>query len=111
MLRGRASMAYINVAIINASTVLRDSVVKSAVPALQTQVHRDFASAWGIDADLVFVPKSSSPPAGAWWLVVLDNSDVAGALGYHDLTDQGMPLGKVFAGTDITYGLQWTITG
>src|SRR5437870_6605489 len=77
MLRGRASMAYINVAIINASTVLRDSVVKAAVPDLQTQVHRDFAPAWGIDADLTFVPKGSKPAPGSWWLVILDNSDVA----------------------------------
>src|SRR5713101_2742941 len=103
-------MANIKVAIINASTVLSDDEVKKVGPELQTQVDPDFAQAWGTDADLNFVPKNSSPPAGAWWLVVLDNSDVAGALGYHDLTDQGFPLGKVFAGTDMNYGLQWTIT-
>jgi hypothetical protein len=41
---------------------------------------------------------------------VLDNSDQAGALGYHDVTDQGLPLGKVFAGTDLQSGNQWTVT-
>jgi hypothetical protein len=103
-------VANIKVAILNASTVLKDSDVSKAVPALQTQVRQDFAPAWGIDADLSFVPKGSSPPSDAWWLGILDNSDQAGALGYHDLTDQGLPLGKVFAGTDLQYGLQWTVT-
>lgn len=66
--------------------VITDNDVKKVVPALQTQVSRDFAPAWGIDADLVFVPKGKKPPAKYWWLVMLDNSDQAGALGYHDLT-------------------------
>jgi hypothetical protein len=73
-------------------------------------VHRDFAPAWGIDADLTFVPKGKKPPAGSWWLIILDNSDQAGALGYHDLTKQGLPLGKIFAGSDIKMGYQWTVT-
>ncbi|HZC80161.1 MAG TPA: hypothetical protein VE222_00330 [Nitrospiraceae bacterium] len=103
-------MANINVAVINASTVLRDSVVNAAVPALQTQVHRDFAPAWGIDADLTFVPKGATPPSGSWWLTLLDSSDQAGALGYHDLTNAGLPMGKVFAGSDLNLGYQWTVT-
>ncbi len=103
-------MANIKISVINASTVLTDDQVKTVVPDLQTQVHRDFAPAWGVDADLTFVPKGSKPAAGSWWLVILDNSDQAGALGYHDLTKEGLPLGKVFAGSDIQYGYQWTVT-
>lgn len=103
-------MAEIKVSIINGSTVLTDEQVKAAVPAFQLQVRRDFASAWGIDADLTFVPKKSKPAPGSWWLVILDNSDVAGALGYHDITPEGLPLGKVFAETDRHFHLQWTVT-
>jgi hypothetical protein len=104
-------MANIRVAIINASTVLTDNEVTLAVSVLQTQVHRDFAAAWGIDADLTFVPSTAQQlPADHWWLVILDNSDQAGALGYHDLTTTGLPLGKVFAGTDKQFGYQWTVT-
>ena len=29
-------------------------------------------------------------PAGSWWVVFLDNSDQAGALAYHDLTNEGL---------------------
>jgi hypothetical protein len=103
-------MAEIKVAVINATSVLTNAEVEQAMPALQTQVHRDFAPAWGIDADLSVVPKGKQPPAGMWWLALLDNSDQAGALGYHDVTSEGLPLGKVFAGTDKQYGYNWTVT-
>jgi hypothetical protein len=103
-------MANIQISIINASTVLRDADVQAVVPALQTQVRRDFAPVWGTDADLTFVPTGAQPPAGTWWLSVLDNSDQAGALGYHDLTPDGLPLGKIFAGSDIQLGYKWTVT-
>ena len=98
------------VAIINASTLLRDSDVAAAVPALQRQVTEHLAVVWGIDATLYFVPQGASPPAGTWWLSVLDNSDQAGMLGYHDLTTEGLPIGKVFAGSDLMKGLNWTVT-
>jgi len=99
--------------IINASTVLKDSQIELIMAALQTQVSRDFSAAWGLDADLKFVPTGTAPDAmdpEAWQLVVLDNSDQAGALGYHDFTSQGLPIGKVFAGTDIQYGNSWMVT-
>jgi hypothetical protein len=103
-------MADITVAIINASKTLEDGAVKKAIPALQKQVARDFAPQWGVAADLVFVAANAKPPAGSWWLVILDDSDAAGALGYHDVTVEGLPLGKVFAASDALYGLEWTVT-
>lgn len=103
-------MPTVRIAVINASTTLSDQEVQVAVPALQKQVSRDFAPAWGIDATLSFVPTGGSPAAGSWWLTILDNSDQAGALGYHDLTPAGLPVGKVFAATDANYGLSWTVT-
>jgi hypothetical protein len=56
------------------------------------------------------VPVGGSPAAASWWLTVFDNSDQAGALGYHDLTPDGLPLGKIFAATDQQYGENWTVT-
>ena len=103
-------MADIKIAVINASQTLTDQAVAAAVPALQKQVTRDVAPVWGVPADLLFVGTGKKPPAGYWWLAVLDNSDEAGALGYHDMTPDGLPLGKVFAGTDKLFGLSWTCT-
>lgn len=103
-------MADIEIAVINASTVITDGETETLVKDLQTQVSRDFASAWGINAQLNFIPVTSKPPRRYWWLVILDNSDQAGALGYHDLTKDGQPLGKVFAKTDLDYGDQWTVS-
>ncbi len=100
----------IRISIFNDSTVYSDAKVKDAVPALQTQISRDFAPAWGIDATLLFVPKGEIPPNGTWWLTILDDSDQAGALGYHDTTPDGLPIGKVFAKTDEDNHLSWTVT-
>jgi len=92
------------IAIINASQSMKDAEVAPIVQALQIQVSAHFAPIYGQDAELVFVKYGQNPPPGAWWLVFLDSSDVAGALGYHDLTNEGLPMGKVFAGTDLQYG-------
>jgi hypothetical protein len=100
----------IQISVVNKSSAVSDQDVKKALPAFQKQVSRDFTPAWGIDAKLTFVEKGKKPQAGSWWLVILDNSDQAGALGYHDVTQDGLPLGKVFAGTDIQLGYKWTIT-
>ncbi len=103
-------MAKIKIAIVNASTCLTDAEIKNTIPALQTQVSRDFAPVWGIDADLLFFKKGVKIPVDYWQLIVLNNSDQAGALGYHDVTKSGMPLGKVFAKTDLENNTSWTIT-
>jgi hypothetical protein len=103
-------MPTIEIAVINEYDGLNDMEVGRAVAALQKQVSGDFAAAWGIDAKLTVAKKGETPKTGAWWLVILDNSDQAGALGYHDLTSEGLPLGKVFAGTDKQYSEQWTVT-
>jgi hypothetical protein len=103
-------MANIQVAVINTYPKLTNEEVTAAVAALQIQVSRDFAPAWGIDADVTFFPSGQQPPDSSWLLGIFDNSDQAGALGYHDVTAQGLPLGKIFAGTDAQYGSSWTVT-
>lgn len=92
------------IAVINASAALKDSDIAPIVQALQIQVSNHFAPIYGRDATLVQVKQGQLPPAGSWWLVFLDNSDIAGALGYYDVTGEGLPLSKVFAGTDVQYG-------
>jgi hypothetical protein len=56
---------------------------------------------WGITASLTVIARGQQPPGGMWWLGIFDNADQAGALGYHDLTTTGLPIGKVFAKTTL----------
>jgi hypothetical protein len=96
--------------IINASTVVSDTDVQKYTAALQKQVTRDWAPIWGVDASLHFVPKSQTPSPEHWQLAVLDTSDEADALGYHDITKSGLPLGKAFAKSDLLAGASVSVT-
>lgn len=100
----------IHVAIINASTVVPDHEVETAVPAFQTQVHRDFAPVWGVDAEVSFVRHGHHPRSGAWWLVLHDHTNQADMDGLHELTNEGLPLGKIYAQPAIESDGTWTVT-
>jgi hypothetical protein len=70
------------------------------IPAFQTQWNRDLAPMWDLeDAQFSWNENTQPPPAASWWIVFLDDSDQANALAYHDLTDKGLPLSKVFVKT------------
>jgi hypothetical protein len=99
----------IKIAILNESTVVTDAEVQACVNALAVQVARDFFPWWGLMAQLNFHPSKIAPP-NTWQLIVLDDSDQANALGYHELTAGGLPLGKIFARTDQQAGTSWTVT-
>ena len=98
------------IAITNASTCLSDTEVAAAIPALQRQVTIDFRAYWEMDCQLTLLPREELLVEGWWQISVLDNPDQAGALGYHELTSRGTPLGKVFAGLDLQTGGSWTVT-
>ena len=103
-------MALPVIAITNASTCLSDTEVAAAIPALQRQVTMDFRAYWEVDCQLTFLSREEPLTEGWWQISVTDNSDQAGALGYHELTSRGTPLGKVFAGLDLQSGGSWTVT-
>jgi hypothetical protein len=92
------------IAVINRSTVWDDAMAQKVMAALQVQVDRDFAPIWDLTCQLVFSGAAVAPPAGAWWLTLLDTTDDATALGYHEITSDGMPLGKCFLKTTTTEG-------
>lgn len=98
------------IAVINESTAVSDSDVQDLIQALQSQVDTDFAPIWHVGCTLVYQAKGQPTQPGVWQLIILDNSDQAGALGYHETTATGDPLGKVFAGEDLKYGTSWTVT-
>jgi hypothetical protein len=86
--------------VINESTVITDGDVQAMIPAFQTQWNRDLAPIWNLaQAQFTWTDKTQQPPATNWWVVFLDDSDQAGALAYHDVTDSGLPIAKVFVKT------------
>jgi hypothetical protein len=87
-----------------------DADVTPGVAALQKRVTNDFRPVSGTDAELTIVRKGTQPSNGSWWLVLLNDSDQANALGYHDLATEGLPIGKVFAASDLKAGTSWTAT-
>jgi len=90
----------LQISVINESTVIEDADIQQMIPAFSAQWNNDLVAVWGVQtADFVFMAKGQTPPAGSWWLVFLDDSDQAGALAYHDLTNDGFPLSKVFVKT------------
>lgn len=92
----------LQIAIINESSAdaISDAAVQAMIPAFDSQWNKDLNSVWGVGAaTFTWVPKQAQPPTGSWWVVFLDNSDQADALAYHDLTNEGLPISKVFVKT------------
>src|SRR5207248_7279828 len=99
--KGKGEMReMLQIAVINESTAISAAKVKEMLPAFHQQWNKDLQSVWGVPpAKFSFVPKGQKPASGSWWVVFLDNSDQAGALAYHDLTNEGLPISKVFVKT------------
>jgi hypothetical protein len=100
----------ISIGVTNESTVISDTDVQDCITAMQIQHDSDFKPAWKTEVLLTFYAKGNVLPPGTWQLVILDDSDQAGALGYHDTTVNGDPMGKIFAKDDLKDGASWTVT-
>lgn len=99
-----------SVAVLNQSTVLTDAEVQAALPAFQHQSNYHFAAHYHTGARLHFATDLATVPMGMWRMMILDDAEEAGYLGYHDLTEAGTPDALIFAKTDAIYGLSWTVT-
>src|SRR5471030_1685112 len=89
-----------HIVVINEATAMSDADIEKMLPAFQQQWNEDLKSAWHVEhARFHFLPPRKAPAAGAWWLVFLDDSDQASALAYHDLSNDGYPVSKVFVQT------------
>ena len=77
------------------------------ISTLQTFVDDYFVPVWGTPAKLV---KTTTFRKGAWALALLDDADVANALGYHDLTPDGLPFAKVFVKSTLAVRQKVSVT-
>jgi hypothetical protein len=71
------------------------------IAAMQAYVDKHVAPVWGTPAKLT---KTTGFVPNTWAMVFLDIADAPGALAYHDLTPDGLPLSKVFVKTTIDAG-------
>jgi hypothetical protein len=83
-------------------------VVALIAAACDEQLRRHVAPAWGRVTSPVAALEAGAPvPAAAYPLVLFDDAEQAGELGYHAETPDGRPYGRVFVGPVIDHGGTW----
>lgn len=95
-----------------------DEEMHCVIRAINRQVKVDFEPYWSMGAAIRLEgrstdkPEKESPPdmRGDAVLYVWDKSDIAGAIGYHNLNHRGIPFGFVFLDIAQRVGESWTVT-
>ena len=93
---------YHIVAIVNKSAIMTDAEGLLITAALN-QTLPDFCKAWGIPAVTAVYTARSKTATNPLQIIILDDTDVPGALGYHDQKND-IPYSKVFVKTIQKYG-------
>lgn len=84
--------------IVNKSTLVSDADVKTMVRAVAYQVRFDACPLFGlVPPPVVFSTSVTTSPSGSFAIAILDNSDQAGALGWHTEGPGDVIYGEVFA--------------
>ena len=65
---------------------------------LQKCYDQYFLPIWGYQLTLY---NTTSPKPSDWQFIYFDDADTAGALGYHDLTQNDQPISKIFVKTTL----------
>jgi hypothetical protein len=88
-----------DIAVLNQSSLVNNMNLGTWVNAIQRQLREDVAQFWqeADNVNLELISTNSQPPQDAWWMVILDDNQQGLDLGFHELSDSGLPLGKVFA--------------
>jgi hypothetical protein len=86
------------IAVFSRATVPLGVNLDKLIAAMQVYIGAHIAPVWGTKARLVH---SNDFLPGCWAMVFLDDADAPGALAYHDLTVDGLPMSKVFVKTTL----------
>jgi len=97
---------------------LTDEQVQHAIRAMNRQIAEDFEPYWSLGAELRLEGKSGTKPSkqnladmrGDAVIYLWNQTDVPGALGYHDSNNRGIPFGFVFTELSEKLGEKWTVT-
>ena len=107
------------ISVINhASAEITDAELQQVLRAVNRQIEGDFAPYWSLAATLRLEGKSGKQPSkqsladmrGDAVLYLWDRADVDDALGYHDMTNRGVPFGIVFTELSEAMGEHWSVT-
>lgn len=91
--------------VVNRSSLVSDADLTVMVKACQIQLSQHAAPLLGRRTwRLKQLKADGVVPAGEMQIVVLDDADQAGALGYHTQDPQGNPWGRVFARPVLSHG-------
>lgn len=99
----------IHLALIDHSTVQHNIDLDKLAYALNRQLGHVAQVGWPIYFD-VHHYGTKHINRSAWPVYLLDDSDQANALGYHDVLPDGRPIGKAFIGDALRAGLEPTVT-
>ena len=95
------------VCVVDKSTKQFGVAPEALVAALQRYADEHLFPVWGVTGVLEL---AGEVRPGALGLVLLDEADAAQALGYHDLTPDGLPMSKVFVATTLRDGQRPSVT-
>lgn len=88
----------VTIACINKATVPLGVPFGKLTTALQKCYDQHFLPVWGYPVKLY---NTDTAKPSDWQFIYFDDADTAGALGYHDLTQDGQPISKVFVKTTL----------
>ncbi len=83
-----------SIALVSESRQTNPSQLTQIAHALQTQVLRDFGPLWNVQAAVSYYPELEDIPVGALPVIVRDELEEPGALGYH-VDEQNQPYALV----------------
>ena len=86
------------IACINKATVDLGVPFDKLTATLQKCYDETFLPVWGYPVSLY---NTTAAKPTDWQFIYFDDADTAGALGYHDLTQDGQPISKVFVKTTL----------
>jgi hypothetical protein len=106
------------ISIVNRSNLLTDEEIQTAIRAINRQIKEDFEPYWSFGATLRLEGSVGATAdkqtlqdlRGDAILYLVDEADVAEALGYHDKNFRGIPYGFVFMQLCVELKEKWTVT-
>lgn len=97
---------------------VKDDYLQRVIRAINRQIQEDFEPYWSLGAMLRLEGRSETAPSklalpdlrGDAILYLWDDTDIDGALGYHDQNARGIPYGFVFTAISEQLGEPWSVT-